>query len=94
VLERCIEDKAFAEKCVRGAIVGMFVDGIHDESFARAAAFCSEPLIAERALRDYCHDRILAQLDIEYAEEYAPDCEVFPEPYRVYAENLVICTHC
>jgi hypothetical protein len=82
VLERCIRNKVFAEKCVRGAVVGIFVDGIHEQSFKRAVAFCEEALIEERSLRDYCYQRILVLLDVEYAGDYAPSCGILPEPYR------------
>jgi hypothetical protein len=70
--------------CVRGSIVGLFVNGVNDATYDRALEMCYSPRLASKGATEYCFQRLGYQLQIEYLGDFQIDCSRFPEANRSY----------
>ena len=69
-------------ECLKGAVAGLFVNGLDDESLSLSVNICTHPEVFSRKDTDACFQEVITQMGREYFGEYTPRCELFPEKFR------------
>jgi hypothetical protein len=83
ILQDCISaPSGLFKACIRGTIIGLFVNGVNEHSYSRVLEFCASPRVASRESTGECYTRLGMQLRIEYHGSYKVDCTRIPEAYR------------
>lgn len=85
ILDDCIRaPRTLFNACIRGTIVGLFVNGVSEHSFSRTLEFCASPRVASKDGTSECYRRLGFQLQVEYRGDFRVDCGRFPSNMREY----------
>lgn len=83
IMNDCIPNtQELIRACIRGAVVGLFVNGANVISFAKILDMCKDPLIADYGNSGYCYERLITSMSYEYRDTFVPECGAFPPEYR------------
>ncbi len=83
VLRNCSSaSEPLFRECLRGAIAGLTVNGLHEESLNRSLSLCRRPEVLRRDGTDACFQQVINQIELEYLGDYAPQCDLFPDTFR------------
>ncbi len=70
------------QECLKGAIAGLTVNGLNDESLNRSLDICNQPEVTRRKGTDFCFQQVIVQIEQEYLGDYVPSCDLFPDTFR------------
>lgn len=88
-VEACgtIQAQSTFSSCVRGMVLGHFINEATYESFDEALQLCADPRIHERGERDTCYRQLMFIVHSHYRPtEKASLCSRFPPSQKLYCE--------
>jgi len=73
-------NKILYKECLLGIISGLLASGTPQEEYREALSFCSEKIIEQRGLENFCYEKIIKYLPIFYTSNHIVlICSQFPK---------------